>query len=141
MHTSIFLNGLPLTTSQRIDQLADRLADLPKASEHHIWEAYSLLECLSACRQNDRDRRYFREMMDASAYLEALLFLLARSKPVLELHHLSLSGGVWSCRLIVGSGDRTLCGAAVHPDRNAAILLALIGAAGSSAISGRRGDA
>lgn len=141
MHTSIFIDGLPLTASQRIDQLTDRLAALPKASEHHIWEAYTLLECLSACRHDDRDRRYFRDLMDTSAHLEALLFLLARSRPALELHHLSLSDGVWSCRLIVGSADRSLCGAAVHPDRNAAILLALIRAAGSSAFSGGHDDA
>ncbi len=62
-----FRNGQPLTAEERIEELKDRLAELPKAGEHHIWEAFTLLETLSACRQDGRDRRYFREAMDTGA--------------------------------------------------------------------------
>lgn len=134
MHMSIFRNGQPLTADERIEELKDRLAELPKAGEHHIWEAFTLLEPLSACRQDGRDRRYFREAMDTGAHLEALLFLLARSRPALELQHLSFSGSLWSCRVASSDKDHSLCGAGMHSDRCAAILLALVSvSAGRSA--------
>jgi hypothetical protein len=128
MQTSIFRNGQPLTVDERIDELKERLAELPKAGEHHIWEAFTLLETLSTCRQDSRDRRYFREAMDTGAYLEALLFLLSRARPALELQHLSFSGSLWSCRVAASDSDHSLCGAGMHPDRCAAILLALVSA-------------
>jgi len=130
MQTSIFRNGQPLTAEERIEELKERLAELPKAGEHHIWEAFTLLEPLSTCRQDMRDRRYFREAMDTGSHLEALLFLLARSRPALELQHLSFSGTLWSCRVATSDNDHSVCGAGMHPDRCAAILLALVSASG-----------
>ncbi|NML74664.1 hypothetical protein HHL25_11065 [Rhizobium sp. S-51] len=128
MQTTIFCDGAPLSLSARADLLSDRLAELPRASEHHIWEAFNVLDSLAACRQNPVDRRLFRAKMDALAYFDALLFLVGRCNPPLELADLSFSAEVWFCRLGARSPDPAAGGASTHRDRNAAVLLALIAA-------------
>ncbi|WP_246740859.1 hypothetical protein [Mesorhizobium sp. NZP2298] len=105
--------------------LLDRLPLVGRLLEHQLWEAARALSLDRSSRQGRR----FAGLMEAGAFLDAVLLLVASSKPERSVSAISKIGERWFCSIeITSAGPPTKAGRAEadHTDLAAALLSALL---------------
>ncbi|WP_258587973.1 hypothetical protein [Mesorhizobium sp. AR02] len=105
--------------------LLDRLPHVGRLLEHQLWEAARALSLDRSSRQGRR----FAGLMEVGAILDAVLLLVASSKPERSVSAISKIGERWFCSIeitSVGPPTKASVAEADHIDLAAALLSALL---------------
>ncbi|WP_244571315.1 hypothetical protein [Mesorhizobium carmichaelinearum] len=112
-------NDIAGPNSADLAGLLDRLPHVGRLLEHQLWEAARALSLDRLSRQGRR----FAGLMEAGAMLDAVLLLVALSKPERSVSAISRAGERWFCSIqTTGAGAAK----ADHIDLAAALLSALL---------------
>ena len=84
--------------------LLDRLPHVGRLLEHQLWEASRALSLDRSCRQGRR----FAGLMEAGAMIDAVLLLVAVSKPERSVSAISKIDERWFCAIQVKSARTTV---------------------------------
>ncbi|WP_245303363.1 hypothetical protein [Mesorhizobium loti] len=113
-------NTIAGANSADLAGLLDRLPHVGRLLEHQLWEAARALSLDRSSRQGRR----FAGLMDAGATLDAVLLLIAVSKPERSVSAIGKIGERWFCSIQITSAGTTA--GADQIDLAAALLSALL---------------
>ncbi|MCJ8054797.1 hypothetical protein GB928_006380 [Shinella curvata] len=106
------------------EALADRLANVTRLREHHLWEILRTLPSLTAARDDSDFRHLFRVLMEREDLVAASQALIDAARPACRLDRLECVDGYWIARILSdGAVPRAV---AIHVDRVAAVMAALV---------------
>ncbi|WP_245268878.1 hypothetical protein [Mesorhizobium loti] len=122
MHNS---NTIAAPNSADLAGLLDRLPHVGRLLEHQLWEAARALSLDRSSRQGRR----FAGLVEAGAMLDAVLLLVASSKPERSVSAIGKAGARWLCSIQMTSAGTTVGAGTIeadHIDLAAALLSALL---------------
>lgn len=106
------------------EALADRIANVRRLREHHLWEILRTLPSLAEARDDSDFRHLFRVLMEREDLVAASQALVDAARPACRLDRLESVDGCWVARILSdGTVPRAV---AIHIDRVAAIMAALV---------------
>lgn len=106
------------------EALAERIAAAHRLREHHLWEILRTLPSLAEARDDAGFRHRFRAVMERDDLQGASCELVGAARPACRLDRLECIDGFWVARILSdGANPR---GVAVHADKAAAIMAALV---------------
>lgn len=106
------------------EALAERIANVRRLREHHLWEILRTLPSLTEARDDSDFRHLFRVLMEREDFLAASQALVDAARPACRLDRLESVDGCWIARILSdGAVPRAV---AIHIDRVAAIMAALV---------------